>query len=188
MIASENEEVLLKMNTKSMDTGNKLRNLRHQFECSQQQVAEALGVSKSTYCRMESNNARINMEQLEKIFNYYSITANDFFEMTFPICHFCRIPKELLDNLERVLKENENIVGDWNENRERFNHLREAFEPVFEERAKAFDFPELDVSNIESGTNVKEVRLDLRAEKLIDRYFEIQKKYCDILFGGVSIE
>lgn len=174
---------MVKIETKNIDTGNKLRILRHKFGYSQQQVADALEISKSTYCRMESNNTNVDMDKLQKIFRIYAISANDFFEMTFPVRHSCVIPKVLLDNLEEALEKYENITDDWNLNRGRFNRLREVFDPVFEVRMKACDFPELDLTNVESETIVKTVELDIRGEELIQRYFDLQKKYCKALFG-----
>lgn len=168
----------------NIDVGNKLRILRHEANFSQQEVAEKLGISKSSYCRMESNEKSPDLEELDILCNLYTITINEFYQMEYPVSHTVVIPKSLLDNLENVIEENKEITLDWNKNRERFNVLREAFEPVFDIRMKACDFPDLDPKFIEPGTTVKTVKLDLRCEYLMDQYFELQKKYCKALFGG----
>ncbi|MFQ8665254.1 hypothetical protein [Anaerostipes caccae] len=62
---------------------------------------------------------------------------------------------------------------DWNKNREKFNLLREAFEPISDIQMKACDFPNLDLKYIESGTTEKTVKLDLRCEYLMDQYFKL---------------
>lgn len=169
---------------KIRDIGNKLRILRHEAGFSQKKVADELEISKSSYCRMELNERIPDMNELEKLCSLYTINANDFYEMEYPISHTVVIPQDLLDKLECVLEENKMVTMDWNENRRRFNQLREAFEPVFDIRMKACDFPSLDLSFIEPGTTVKTVKLDVRGESLINQYFELQKKYCKILFGG----
>lgn len=167
-----------------MDDGNKLRVLRCESGYSQQKVADELGISKSKYCRVEANEAKLDTGELRKLLKLYTISADDFLEMKFPIHHRVIFPKELLDNLERVLEENKELTENWNENRERFNQLRKAANPVLEIRMKACDFPELDLKLIDAGTVVKTVALDGRGENLINRYLALSEKYCRVLFGG----
>lgn len=166
-----------------MDFGNKLRVLRHETGYSQQKVADYLEISKSKYCRMEDNGSFPDTKELEKIFDLYRISPNDFFDLDFPIIHKLIYPKKVLDNLEKEIDDLKQLTNDWNMNRERLNRLRKAMEPVMQIRSQAFDFPELDASQVCSGTTVGRVELDIRGEALIDKCFELQEEYYKILFG-----
>lgn len=167
-----------------MDIGNKLRVLRHETGYNQQKVADYLNISKSKYCRMEDNSSSPDARELERIFSLYEISPNDFFEMEFPIRRKLIYPEGILDNFEMEMENLKELTEDWNINRERLNRLRKAIEPVLEVRNETFDFPELDLSHVTSGTTVKQVELDIRGEKLIKQYFKLQEEYHKVLFGS----
>ena len=168
-----------------MSIGNRLKKLRHDTGYSQQNVADKLGISKSKYCRIEANEAQLDTEELKKVLELYTISADDFLGRQFPIHRREVFPKEILDDLEYVLKKNEVVQRDWNVNRERFNELRKAATPILEIRMKICDFPELDLELMAAETTVRTVTLDARGESLIKKYFILQEEYCKALFGGV---
>ncbi len=76
------------------------------------------------------------------------------------------------------------ISQDWNENRERYNNIQRALKPVMDKRLESFDFPEIDFEKEPSGTRVKEVLLDTRAERLVEKAFCAQKRLANAIFGA----
>lgn len=170
----------------NMDNGNKLKILRNQAGYSQQEVADKLEVSKSKYCRIENNETTLDVIELKKILGIYNISAEDFLQIKLPLIRTISFPKKLLDELEMAINQNTDITDNWNSNRERFNLLRKSLKPVLEIRDKAFDFPELNLEEIESGKAIKTVQLDMRGEELINKCLKLQDKYCRVLFGGES--
>ena len=133
---------------------------------------------------MEDNTSSPDARELEQIFFLYGISPNEFFEMEFPIRRKLIYPKEILDNFEMEIENLKELAKDWNINRERLNRLRKAMDPVLEIRNAVFDFPELDLSQVCSGTTVKHVELDIRGERLIKQCFKLQEEYHKVLFGG----
>lgn len=167
-----------------MDIGNRLRIFRNQAQYSQQEVADKLGISKSKYCRMENNETALDVIELKKVLEIYDISAESFLQLEFPLSRIISFPRKLLDDLEMTINQNANITNNWELNRKRFNLLRKSLNPVLEIRDKAFDFPELNLNNIESGKTLKTVQLDMRGEELIKKCLKLQEEYCRVLFGG----
>lgn len=60
-----------------MDKGYKIRVLREKKGIQQKQVAFALGVTQSTYSKMEACEERISIENCQKIANIIGVTIND---------------------------------------------------------------------------------------------------------------
>lgn len=150
-----------------MTIANKLIVLRDKCRFSQQQVAEAIGVSKSTYCRYEKGRAFPGIDEINSILNLYKISYEDFVGLSLPLENTVSYPNELLVNLHRIILENGKPSLDYHENYEKYNRIKEAMEPILAIRDSALDFPNIDVSDIPKGTTVKVVKLDLRGEKLI---------------------
>ena len=166
-----------------MNISNKLRIYRAEAKLSQQEVADTLKISKSKYCRMENGEALPDVEELNALLSLFNISYDELANRTFPITHTIKYPNDLLDNLEKIIRENSDISENWNENRMCFNRLREALEPILVIRNNAMDFPELDLTSVMPGTTVKTVNLDMRGEVLIDRCMKIQHKLSNALFG-----
>ncbi|MCX8533405.1 helix-turn-helix transcriptional regulator [Chryseobacterium luquanense] len=60
-----------------MKIGKKLREFRYKNNNSQQEVAELLNISQSTYCDWESDRTFPKFENLSKIAKLYNIDIND---------------------------------------------------------------------------------------------------------------
>ena len=167
-----------------MDFTNKLIVFRDKAGLKQEEVADRLGISKSSYSRKENGVTQFTYEELEKLFEVLNITWLDLREMKFPIIHEEKISPDLLDELDRVIEENNSVTGDWNINREQYNRIQRALNPVLEERNHSFDFPDLNLDSIPRGTTVKEVLLDVRAERLINEALKTQKVLAHAIFGA----
>ena len=60
-----------------------------------------------------------------------------------------------------------------------YENIKNALKPIFEIRNKALDFPDIDISEIPNNTTVKQVKLDPKAELLIDRALKAQQKLLE---------
>lgn len=166
-----------------MTLSNKLRIYRAESKLSQQEVADTIHISKSKYCRMENGTATPNADELNALLSLFNISYEEMVNTTFPITHTIKYPTELLSMLEKSIKENSAISENWNENRLRYNRLKEALEPLMNIRNEAMDFPELDLNHILPGTTVKTVNLDMKGEYLIDQCLKAQDRLANALFG-----
>ncbi|MBO6297610.1 MAG: helix-turn-helix transcriptional regulator [Lachnospiraceae bacterium] len=167
-----------------MEINNKIIILRDRARMKQEEVANALGISKSSYCRKERGETQFTIDEFSKLLEVFHVAYSDFYEMEFPIVHKEIVPDELLDNLQIALDMNNTISSDWNENRDRYNNIQRALKPVMDKRMEAFDFPDINTVNIPQGTYLKEVLLDARAENLMSRAFAAQNRLAHAIFGA----
>lgn len=167
-----------------MDILNKIIILRDRAGMKQEEVAKLLGISKSSYHRKEKGLTQFTLEEFDELLKIFNATYSDIKDMDFPLVHKETISEELLSNLERTIGESGNVSTDWNANREKYNNIQRALMPVLDEREHSFDFPDLNMDYIAAGTIVKEVLLDLRAEKLIHEAMHLQKNLAHAIFGA----
>ena len=81
---------------------NKFIILRNEHNLTQEQVAEMLNISKSTYCRIEKGQQDISVEALKKLLKIYNITFEDFYNIKLPIADFPRVSgKHIHDNFQQ---------------------------------------------------------------------------------------
>lgn len=158
---------------------NKFIILRNEHNLTQEQVAEMLNISKSTYCRIEKGQQDISVEALKKLLKIYNITFEDFYNIKLPIVRTITYPDKLLKNLQNAIDKNKEKSNNWAINLEKFENLKNALNPVLEIRSKALQFPDIDISEIPNNTTVKQVKLDPKAELLIDRAIKAQQKLLE---------
>lgn len=163
----------------NLSNKNKFLILRHEYNLTQDQVAEELGISKSTYCRIEKGQIDISVEALKKLLNIYNITFEDFYNIKLPLVSSTIYPPQLLSTLEKVIKENSDKTDSWIDNLKKYENLKNALNPVLEVRNKALCFPDIDISELPNSTIVKQVKLDPRAEFLIDQCIKAQQKLLE---------
>lgn len=158
---------------------NKFIILRNEHNLTQEQVAEMLNISKSTYCRIEKGQQDISVEALKKLLKIYNITFEDFYNIQLPIVRTITYPKKLLQNLQNAINENGEKSNSWVTNLKKYENIKNALNPIFEIRNKALHFPDIDISEIPNNTTVKQVKLDPKAELLIDRALKAQQKLLE---------
>ncbi len=61
-----------------------LKIFRNQNSLSQQQVADVLGVNRSTYCSYETGRRDIDIDTLFKLADFYKMPVDKFFEKRIP--------------------------------------------------------------------------------------------------------
>lgn len=163
----------------NLSNKNKFLILRHKYHLTQDQVAEKLGISKSTYCRIEKGQIDISVEALKKLLNIYNITFEDFYNIKLPLIKSAVYPPQLLITLEKAIKENSDKTDSWFDNLRKYENLKNALNPVLEVRNKALCFPDIDISRLPDKTIVKQANLDPRAEFLINQCIKAQQKLLE---------
>lgn len=158
---------------------NKFIILRNEHNLTQEQVAEILNISKSTYCRIEKGQQDISVEALKKLLKIYNITFEDFYNIKLPIVRTITYPDKLLKNLQNALNENEEKSNSWIVNFEKFEKLKNALKPILEIRDKALELPDIDISEIPDKTSIKQVAFNSDAELLIGRALKAQQKLLE---------
>lgn len=168
-----------KVNYMNLSNKNKFIILRNEHNLTQEQVAEMLNISKSTYCRIENGTLNIGVDALKKLLQIYNITFEDFYNIQLPIVRTITYPKKLLQNLQNAINENGEKSNSWVTNLKKYENIKNALNPIFEIRNKALHFPDIDISEIPNNTTVKQVKLDPKAELLIDRALKAQQKLLE---------
>ena len=80
-----------KVNYMNLSNKNKFIILRNEHNLTQEQVAEMLNISKSTYCRIENGTLNIGVDALKKLLQIYNITFEDFYNIR-SFYKICRMP------------------------------------------------------------------------------------------------
>lgn len=168
-----------KVNYMNLSNKNKFIILRNEHNLTQEQVAEMLNISKSTYCRIENGTLNIGVDALKKLLQIYNITFEDFYNIQLPIVRTITYPKKLLQNLQNAINENGEKSNSWVTNLKKYENIKNALNPIFEIRNKALHFPDIDISEIPNNTTVKQVKLDPKAELLVDRALKAQQKLLE---------
>ncbi len=66
-----------------MSCGNQLKLIRCANKLKQYQVADALGISRSTYCSYETGRRSVDMETLTRLSHFYKLPMDSFFENSY---------------------------------------------------------------------------------------------------------
>lgn len=61
----------------------KIKELRKQHACTQQEVADSLNMSQNAYSMLEAGHTKIDIERLQQIAEFYKISVNNLFEELF---------------------------------------------------------------------------------------------------------
>lgn len=73
-----------------------IRKTRHRLGLTQDQVAQALGVSRLTYHRMEKGERRIHFEMIAGLCEAFNITLNEIFDDPVIVRSYTRMSQILL--------------------------------------------------------------------------------------------
>lgn len=166
------------------DIANKLIMLRAERKLSQDQVAGELGVSKSTYCRMEKK-ANFSAGVLGKLLEYYDITYEQFYQTKLPVEKYISYSLKHLEALKAAINVygRPDVSASWGDNRERYHKLKEALAPVLEEREKQMAIPDFNIDESMVGQTIVTYKFDAYAEWLIDQCLAEQQKLLDAICG-----
>ncbi|PPK45261.1 helix-turn-helix domain-containing protein [Clostridium algidicarnis] len=151
----------------------KILKLRKIHNYTQQYVADYLEVDKSTYAHYEAGRRTPNVIKLRKLAELYDL-EDELLGSTFPIEASTEYPKEMLDNLQKVIDECTTYSGDYESEKVEFEKLREALKPILQLRNEALDFPDININMLPTNITVKRVYLNMRAEALIKKCLDKQ--------------
>lgn len=156
-----------------MNIGDQLIILRDTYNYSQQEVADYLGISKSTYCRYERKESVPGYNEIQKLLELYNISYEELSGISFPMKHVITFPEPLLVRLEKAINQCDLTSDDYTKSVQTLQELKEALAPVKKISEDGFRFPELNLKGIPDGTEVKVVTIDVRGEKLIRQAMEL---------------
>ena len=167
-----------------MKLNDKIREQRKAANLTQAQVAKELGIHVTTYSRFESGERKPDLYQVSALCRILSVPYDKLIDPDAPIFVTCRIPPDILDELERAMNEHGEPCKDNNENLKKYNRLRDALQPVIEERIKAMNPSDFVIGeaigkaklSLDGSAPVSRVILDARAENLIFECIELQDK------------
>ncbi len=163
---------------------NRLIKLRAERNLSQDTVASAIQVSKSTYCRMEKD-ATFSADVLRRLLDYYHMTYEQFYDVKLPLVRIVSYPVKLLENLKEAVEKygRPPIATSWGENRERYHKLKEALDPVLAERNRQIEIPDFKIDEMMAGQDLMTVKFDPYAEWLIRQCMQEQEKLIKAICG-----
>lgn len=99
---------MLKMKFMNIIIGNKLKKLRLAKNWSQEQVADCLHISQSTYARMERGEGNAWANYMKKICELYIITPEELFREEYDSID--EVTKNMEEQFDNRLKELKKIV------------------------------------------------------------------------------
>lgn len=175
---------------KEIEFHKKLRYFRKCHSFTQEEVANALGIHKSTYAHYEAGNRSPNQEALLKLSRLFQTTADELLSPHLPLVIKIKIPDDLLDALENAIKQYGEVSNDWNKNKDNLDQLELASQPVFNYRQNAYENQDARIitdSNSMSDIFIKSVILDPRGEKLIFEYLKLYQKIVRSLWQRKEI-
>ncbi len=166
-----------------MNLAEKLLELRQQKGCSQQNVADYLGIHKSLYCNYEKGQRTPNLEKLNALSNFYNVPLRSL--IILPLKNTVVYSDGLLDELEAAIEKYNGSGNDYNRVKKNYRELNDVLHKVINERNEALDFPNIGIDISEYvGKTIKEVMLDMRGEKLIYEALKVQMRQLDYINGG----
>lgn len=165
------------MEQNCIEFNTKIKTLREILGYTQQQVADYLGIDKTTYAHYEAGRRLPNMEKLRKLAILYGL-QDEMLNVLLPVEATIKYPKAMLDKAEKCL--NEAMAVDdksYEQLNKSLNTLEKVYEPIFRIRSEALKLPESVEDYLMAGQNknIKKVYLDVRGESLIDEYIKVVK-------------
>lgn len=157
-----------------MEIETQLKHFRQLVGLTQKQVAEAIGIDKTTYAHYELGNRVPSAEmwiKLSKVlkFNVFPAQIQEVY------------PKELLDAFEKCIKENCEPSTDVKENNLRCTRIMDSLNEIHNIREKVTDLSSLPFDRVQemggkTPYTVMNVALDVRAEQLIEKALKCVNK------------
>ena len=97
-----------------MDIGIKLKKLREQHGYSQEYVANELGVSQSTYFKLEAEQIRLTVERAKQLSKLYEIDPEYFFSSDASAIYYNNGTGNYHNSINSTIEKYENTTGELN--------------------------------------------------------------------------
>lgn len=149
-----------------------LRNNRNQLGLTQQQVAEKIGVDKTTYAHYESGRRTPNTEKTKKLCEILNLNVYDLLGIL-PIESCILYTKNKVSCLEETIeKVNQALLNGDSDFYNLHLCLKESYMPLFDEKMEQLGtLPDMItiIPNITSETETQVVHLDLHVEHILNK-------------------
>ena len=149
-----------------MELNQRLRTARQQKGLTQKQVAEVIGVDKSTYAHYESGRRTPDAKTWVALCEFLEIPI-------FPAQVNIVYPEGWLDEFEKCITDYGQPTEKIRDNNDRIMSINDSLNRIFKVRAEAMDTTDLPIDKIDMSlgrpVTIMNVSLDIRAEKLIER-------------------
>lgn len=163
-----------------MQLHERIKNLRIEAGQTQKQLADYLEVDVTTYAHYEAGRRTPNAARLKKLADYYNLD-NELLGASLPITMVQEFSESDLDNLEKTLADTQWEKADYLSNKIRYDRLKAAVEPVLHAWEESMSLPDIDISRIPAGTEVKKVVINQRANALIDAYIRKTQEFWEYM-------
>ena len=97
-----------------MDIGIKLKKLREQHGFSQEHVANELGISQSTYFKLEAEQIRLTVERAKQLSKLYEIDPEYFFSSDASAIYYNNGTGNYHNSINSTIEKYENSTGELN--------------------------------------------------------------------------
>jgi transcriptional regulator with XRE-family HTH domain len=162
-----------------MEINEQLKLFRQRVGKTQKDVADELGIDKSTYAHYESGRRTPSTKTWIQL-------AEALHFPVFPVKIQIVYPDGLLDRLEACIKANAQYTNDYKVNNRRFMAINAILDEIYEVRNKAMNVDDLPLDELIDSHNTPytfmNVALDVRGEQLIKQAHECQSN----LLKGIS--
>lgn len=156
----------------------RLKLLRIEFGYTQNEIANRIGVDKTTYAHYESGRRTPDAKKLKRLAELYN-QRDELLGVTMPIEERVYYPKEELDSFESILEfcDNDN-TNDFSTLKSYLEKMKEAYKPIEQRTMEACDFPQISNEDMLKyvGKTVKTIYFDVRVEQLLVRYLQLYDK------------
>ncbi|QNL49782.1 helix-turn-helix transcriptional regulator [Olivibacter sp. SDN3] len=117
-----------------MNIGAKLKKLRDENGYSQEFVASELGISQSTYHKLESEQIRLTVERAKQLAKLYDIDPEYFFSTEASAIYYNNGQGNYHNSINSTIETYDNRTGDLN--KELFELLKDELSQARQEREK----------------------------------------------------
>ena len=147
-----------------MELHEALKARRIEMHLTQQQMADKLGIDKSTYAHYESGRRTPDAKKYVEIATLLHIPH-------FPIKQIVSYPEGLLDKFEKIITDNSVGTSDVKSNLRQVESINEILNEVLDIRNSVFDVSGVDLPDpiFPGGYTVVTATMDARGEQLINR-------------------
>ncbi len=152
-----------------MEINNQLKYFRQRRGFTQKQIADAIGIDKTTYAHYESGRRVPNAKIWVKLSEVLGFPV-------FPAQIQIVYPDGLLDKFEKCIDDNGKPTGDFRKNNECYMNISAVLSEIHKINEKSFDTSDLPLDELEQTAiprpiRVMDVTMDVRAELLIQKAF-----------------
>lgn len=153
-----------------MEINSQLKYFRQRDGFTQKQVADAIGIDKTTYAHYESGRRVPNAKIWVKLSEVLGFPV-------FPAQIQIVYPEGLLDKFEKCIADNGKPTGNFRKNNECYMEISSVLSEIHKINEKSMDVSDLPLDKIaQTPINIMNVAFDARAERLTRKAFKCMEE------------